>query len=150
MKILDGGRISIAAFALGIAKGAFEESVKYAQEREQFKQPIGKFQAIQWMLADVSTAIEAARLLTLRASNWKDKGMKVNKESAMAKLFAGETATTACRIGVQIHGGYGLMREYPIERYYRDVKLGEIGEGTNEIQRLIISRNILRSGLTYL
>jgi len=150
MKILDGGRISIAAFALGIARGAYEESVKYAREREQFNKPIGQFQAVQWMLADMATSIEAARLLTLRASCWKDQGRTVNKESAMAKLFAGETATTACRMGVQIHGGYGMMKEYPVERYYRDVKLGEIGEGTSEIQRLIISRNILKHGIAYL
>jgi alkylation response protein AidB-like acyl-CoA dehydrogenase len=143
LKILDGGRIGIAAMALGLARGALEESVKYAKERHQFGQPIGRFQAIQWKLADMATEIEAARLLTFRAAAMKDRGLPTTKESAMAKLFASEVGMRACTQAIQIHGGYGYLRDFPVERYFRDVKLTEIGEGTSEIQRLVIARELL-------
>jgi alkylation response protein AidB-like acyl-CoA dehydrogenase len=143
LNILDGGRISIAAMALGIGRGAYEEALKYAQQREQFGQPIAQFQAIQWKLADMATELDAARLLILRAAWLKDQGMRVTKESAMAKLYASEAATRACNQALQIHGGYGYMKDYPVERYLRDAKICEIGEGTSEIQRLIISRQLL-------
>jgi alkylation response protein AidB-like acyl-CoA dehydrogenase len=143
LTILDGGRISIAAMALGIGRGAHEEALKYAQQREQFGQPIAHFQAIQWKLADMATELDAARLLVLRAAWMKDQGRPVTKESAMAKLYASEAATRACNQSLQIHGGYGYMRDYPVERYLRDAKICEIGEGTSEIQRLIIARQLL-------
>jgi alkylation response protein AidB-like acyl-CoA dehydrogenase len=143
LRILDGGRISIAAMALGIGRGAFEEGLKYAQQRQQFGQPIANFQAIQWKLADMATELDAARLLVLRAAWMKDQGQRVTKESAMAKLFASEVATRACNQALQIHGGYGYMKDYPVERYLRDAKVCEIGEGTSEIQRLIIARQLL-------
>ena len=143
LKILDGGRISIAAMALGIGRGAYEEALKYAQQREQFGQPIAQFQAIQWKLADMATELDAARLLTLRAAWLKDHGQRVTQESAMAKLYASEAATRACNQALQIHGGYGYMKDYPVERYLRDAKICEIGEGTSEIQRLIIARQLL-------
>jgi alkylation response protein AidB-like acyl-CoA dehydrogenase len=143
LKILDGGRISIAAMALGIGRGAYEEALKYAQQREQFGQPIAQFQATQWKLADMATELDAARLLILRAAWLKDQGMRVTKESAMAKLYASEAATRACNQALQIHGGYGYMKDYPVERYLRDAKVCEIGEGTSEIQRLIIARQLL-------
>jgi alkylation response protein AidB-like acyl-CoA dehydrogenase len=143
LKILDGGRISIAAMALGIGRGAYEEALKYAQQREQFGQPIAQFQAIQWKLADMATELDASRLLVLRAAWVKDQGMRVTKESAMAKLYASEAATRACNQALQIHGGYGYMKDYPVERYLRDAKICEIGEGTSEIQRLIIARQLL-------
>ena len=143
LRILDGGRISIAAMALGIGRGAFEEGLKYAQQRQQFGQPIANFQAIQWKLADMATELDAARLLVLRAAWMKDQGLRVTKESAMAKLFASEVATRACNQALQIHGGYGYMKDYPVERYLRDAKVCEIGEGTSEIQRLIIARQLL-------
>jgi hypothetical protein len=146
LKVLDGGRISIAAMAVGLARGALEESVKYSKERQQFGQPIGRFQAIQWKLADMATEIEAARLLTLRAAAMKDRGLPTTKESAMAKLFASEVGMRACTQSIQIHGGYGYLRDFPVERYFRDVKLTEIGEGTSEIQRLIIARELLGRG----
>ncbi len=144
LQVLDGGRISIAAMALGIGHGAYEEGLKYAKQREQFGQPIANFQAIQWKLADMATELDAARLLILRAAWMKDRGLRVTKESAMAKLYASEAATRACNQALQIHGGYGYMQDYPIERYLRDAKICEIGEGTSEIQRLLIARQLLR------
>ena len=143
MTVLDGGRVSIAGFSLGIAAGALEESLKYAKERVQFSQPIANFQAIQWMLADGYTELEAARLLTYRAAFIEDQGKKVPKESAMAKLFASELAVKASSMAVQIFGGYGFTKEYPVEKYYRDSKLATIGEGTSEIQRWIIAQKVL-------
>jgi alkylation response protein AidB-like acyl-CoA dehydrogenase len=143
LKILDGGRISIAAMALGVGRGAYEEALKYAQQREQFGHPIAEFQAIQWKLADMATELDAARLLILRAAWMKDQGSRVTKESAMAKLYASEAATRACNQALQIHGGYGYMKDYPVERYLRDAKICEIGEGTSEIQRLLIARQLL-------
>ncbi len=146
LKILDGGRIGIAAMACGLARGALEESVKYAKERHQFGRPIGRFQAIQWKLADMATEIEAARLLTHRAAAMTDRRLPTTKESAMAKLFASEVGMRACNQAIQIHGGYGYLRDFPVERYFRDVKLTEIGEGTSEIQRLVIARELLGRG----
>ncbi len=143
MAILDGGRVSIAGFSLGIAAGALESSLKYSKERVQFEQPIGNFQAIQWMLADGFTELEAARLLTYRAAFLEDKGKKIPKESAMAKLFASELAVKSSSMAVQIHGGYGFTKDYPVEKFYRDSKLATIGEGTSEIQRWIIAQKIL-------
>ncbi|HQR46645.1 MAG TPA: acyl-CoA dehydrogenase [Thermoanaerobaculia bacterium] len=144
MKVLDGGRISIAALALGMAQGAFDASLKYSKQREQFGQPISEFQSIQNHLADMATGIEAARLLTLRAAWLKDRGEKTTKESAMAKLFAGETAVAVANLAVQIHGGYGFTKDFPVEKFYRDVKLCTIGEGTSEIQRMVIARQLLK------
>lgn len=143
MSILDGGRVSIAGFSLGVAAGALESSLKYAKEREQFNQPIANFQAIQWMLADGFTELEAARLLTYRAAFLEDQGKKIPKESAMAKLFSSELAVKAARNAVQIHGGYGFTKDYPVEKYYRDCMLATIGEGTSEIQRWIIAQKVL-------
>ncbi|HEX8178411.1 MAG TPA: acyl-CoA dehydrogenase [Pyrinomonadaceae bacterium] len=143
MKILDGGRISIAALALGIAQGAYESALKYAQERQQFGKPISEFQAIQFKLADMATQIEAARLLTYRAAYLKDNNKKVTKESSMAKLYASEVSVKVCEEAIQIHGGYGYTKDYPPEKYWRDSKLCTIGEGTSEIQRLIIARQLL-------
>jgi alkylation response protein AidB-like acyl-CoA dehydrogenase len=144
MKILDGGRISIAALSLGIAMGAFDCALQYSKERHQFNQPISKFQGIAFKLADMATKIEAARLLTFRAGDLKNKGIDVNKESAMAKLFASETAVEAANEAVQIFGGYGYTKDFPAEKYYRDAKLCTIGEGTSEIQKLVISRALLK------
>ncbi len=144
MQILDGGRISIAALSVGIAQGAFEAAVKYAKERQQFGKPIAEFQAIQFKLADMATQIEAARLLTLQAAFLKDAGKKVTKESAMAKLFASETAVKVAEESIQIHGGYGYTKDYPAEKYWRDSKLCTIGEGTSEIQRLVIAKLLLK------
>lgn len=141
---LDGGRISIGAMALGIAQGAYEKSLKYAKERIQFDRPIGKFQSIQWRLSDMATQIEAARHLIYSAAWLKDQGKPYIKESAMAKLFASEVATWVTYQAIRIFGGYGYLRKYPVERYLRDVKLCEIGEGTSEIQRLVIAREILK------
>ncbi len=143
MAILDGGRVSIAGFSLGIAVGALESSLKYAKERSQFDQPIANFQAIQWMLADGFTELEAARLLTYRAAFIKDQGKKAPKESAMAKLFSSELAVKASSMAVQIFGGYGFIKDYPVEKFYRDSKLATIGEGTSEIQRWIIAQKVL-------
>jgi len=143
MAILDGGRVSIAGFALGIAAGALEASLKYAKERVQFDQPIANFQAIQWMLADGFTELEAARLLTFRAAFLEDQGKKIPKESAMAKLYASELAVRASSNAVQILGGYGFIKDYPVEKFYRDSKLATIGEGTSEIQRWIIAQKVL-------
>ncbi|MGQ9492389.1 MAG: acyl-CoA dehydrogenase [Anaerolineae bacterium] len=142
---LDGGRISIGAMAIGLAQGAFEAAVKYSKERVQFGQPIASFQAIQWMIADMATEIEAARLLVYRAAWLKDKGVRFTKEAAMAKLYASEAAERACFKAIQIHGGYGYMREYDVERIYRDNRLTTIGEGTSEIQRLVIARQVLEA-----
>ena len=144
MKILDGGRISIAALSLGIAKGAYEASVKYAQEREQFGKPIAKFQAISFKLADMATKIQAAELLTRKAAHLKNTGQKVTTSSAIAKYYASEICVEIATDAVQIHGGYGYTKEFPVEKFYRDSKLCTIGEGTSEIQKLVISRNILR------
>src|SRR5438094_4236168 len=140
MQVLDGGRISIAALSLGMAEGAYEAALKYSKQRKQFGKAISDFQAIQWKLADMATEIEAAKLLTLRAAAMKDSGMKTTLESSMAKLFASEVAVRCANEGVQIHGGYGFIKDYPAEKFYRDVKLCTIGEGTNEIQRLVIAR----------
>ena len=145
MRVLDGGRISIAALSLGIAQGAFEAALKYSKERKQFGRAICDFQAIQWKLADMATEIEAARLLTLRAASMKDAGLKTTQESSMAKLYASEVAVRCANEGVQIHGGYGFIKDYPAEKYYRDVKLCTIGEGTSEIQRLVIARQLLKN-----
>jgi alkylation response protein AidB-like acyl-CoA dehydrogenase len=144
MRILDGGRISIAALSLGMAQGAFEAATKYSKQRKQFGRPISDFQAIQWKLADMATEIDAARLLTLRAASMKDAGLKTTQESSMAKLFASEVAVKCANEGVQIHGGYGFIKDYPAEKFYRDVKLCTIGEGTSEIQRLVIARQLLK------
>lgn len=144
MQILDGGRISIAALSVGIAQGAYEAALHYAKERQQFGRPIAEFQAIQFKLADMATSIEAARLLTLQAAAAKDAGRAVTKMSAMAKLFASETAVRVSEESIQIHGGYGYTKDYPAEKYWRDSKLCTIGEGTSEIQRLVIAKQILR------
>ena len=145
MKILDGGRISIAALSVGIAQGAFEAAVKYSKERQQFGKSIAEFQAIQFKLADMATQIECARLLTMQAAAAKDAGKTVTQYSAMAKLFASETAVRVAEESVQIHGGYGYTKDYPAEKYWRDSKLCTIGEGTSEIQRLVIAKNLLKS-----
>lgn len=145
MKILDGGRISIAALSVGIAQGAFEAAVRYAKERQQFGQPIAEFQAIQFKLADMATQIEAARLLTMQAAYLKDNDKRVTKESAMAKLYASETAVRVAEESIQIHGGYGYTKDYPAEKYWRDAKLCTIGEGTSEIQRLVIAKQLLKA-----
>lgn len=144
MKVLDGGRISIAALSLGIAQGAFEAALQYSKERHQFNKPISAFQGIAFKLADMATKIEAAKLLTYRAADLKNKGLNVNKESAMAKLYASEIAVEIANEGVQIFGGYGYTKDFPAEKYYRDAKLCTIGEGTSEIQKLVISRAILK------
>jgi alkylation response protein AidB-like acyl-CoA dehydrogenase len=141
--ILEQGRIGIGALALGLARGALEESARYAQDRHQFGKPIAKFQAIQWMLADIATEIEAARLLIFRAACGQDSGRRTPTESAMAKLFASEVAMRATDKAIQIHGGYGYTTEFPVERYFRDAKLCTIGEGTSEVQRMVIARNLL-------
>lgn len=143
MVILDGGRISIAALALGIAKGAYEASLKYAKERFQFDQPISNFQAIQWKLADMATQIEAAELLIYQAADKLMRGEKMTKESAMAKYYASEVSVRVATDAVQIFGGYGYTKDFPVEKYYRDSKLCTIGEGTSEIQKLVIARDIL-------
>ncbi|MCA1555083.1 MAG: acyl-CoA dehydrogenase [Acidobacteria bacterium] len=145
MQILDGGRISIAALAVGIAQGAYESALKYSKERQQFGKPISEFQAIQFKLSDMATQIDAARLLMYRACYLKDKGKKVTKESAMAKLYASEISVKVCEEAIQIHGGYGYTKDYPPEKYWRDSKLCTIGEGTSEIQRMVIARQLLHS-----
>jgi alkylation response protein AidB-like acyl-CoA dehydrogenase len=144
LAILDGGRISIAAFCLGMAQGAFEVAVNYSKERQQFGKPISSFQAVQFKLSDMATRIEASRLLIYQAAALKDAGENVNKISAMAKLYASETAVWVSEQAVQILGGYGYIKDYPAEKFYRDAKLGTIGEGTSEIQRLVIARQLLR------
>jgi alkylation response protein AidB-like acyl-CoA dehydrogenase len=144
LRILDGGRISIAALSVGIAQGAFDAALQYSKTRKQFGRPISEFQAIQHKLADMATEIESARLLTYRAGWMKDGNLRVTRESAMAKLFASEIAVRVCNEAVQIHGGYGFIKDYPVEKFYRDVKLMTIGEGTSEIQKLVIARQLLR------
>lgn len=144
MKVLDGGRISIAALALGIAKGAYEASVKYAKEREQFGKPIAHFQGIAFKLADMATEIEAAELLTFQAAYLKNNGLPVTTESAMAKYYASEVSVKAATDAVQIFGGYGYTKDFPAEKYYRDSKLCTIGEGTSEIQKIVIAKNLLK------
>jgi alkylation response protein AidB-like acyl-CoA dehydrogenase len=144
MRVLDGGRISIAALSLGMAQGAYEAALKYSRQRKQFGKAISEFQAIQWKLADMATEIEAARLLTMRAASMKDAGLKTTLESSMAKLYASEVAVRCANEGVQIHGGYGFIKDYPAEKFYRDVKLCTIGEGTSEVQRMVIARQLLK------
>jgi hypothetical protein len=144
MRVLDGGRISIAALSLGIGRGALDAAVKYVKERRQFGKAIAEFQGIQWKLADMATELDAARLLTQRAAVLKDAGRKVTRESSMAKLFASEVAVKICNEAVQLFGGYGFIKDYPVEKFYRDVKLCTIGEGTSEIQRMVIAREILK------
>ena len=144
MRVLDGGRISIAALSLGIARGALDAALQYVKQRRQFGKSIAEFQGIQWKLADMATELEAARLLTQRAAVLKDAGRKVTRESSMAKLFASEVAVRICNESVQLFGGYGFIKDYPVEKFYRDVKLCTIGEGTSEIQRMVIAREILK------
>ncbi|MBK6405803.1 MAG: acyl-CoA dehydrogenase [Holophagales bacterium] len=144
MQVLDGGRISIAALALGMAQGAFDCALDYSRQREQFGKPISEFQSIQNYLADMATEIDAARLLTWRAGWMKDSGMKVTKESAMCKLYAAEVSVRVANLAVQIHGGYGFTKDFKAEKFYRDVKLCTIGEGTSEIQRMVIARQLLK------
>ncbi len=146
MKILDFGRIGIAAQCVGLGQAALEASVKYANERVQFGKPIGRFQGVKWKLADAACAVESARLFTYKAAYLHDKGEEFGMASSMAKLVASEAAMQAAHSAVQIHGGYGLMKAYPVERYFRDAKMGEIYEGTSEIQRLVIAGNLLRKG----
>ncbi len=145
LKILDGGRISIAALAVGTAQGAYDVALRYSQQRRQFGRPISEFQAIQFKLADMAAEIDAARMLTLRAAWMKDQGRRVTKESAIAKLYSSEAAVRICDQAVQILGGYGFIKDYRVEKFYRDVKLCTIGEGTSEIQRLVIARQLLKS-----
>ncbi len=145
LKVLDGGRISIAALAIGMAQGAYDAALRYSKLRRQFSRPISEFQAIQYKLVDMATEIDAARLLNYRAATMLDQGKRVTKESAMAKLFASEAAVRIADQAVQIHGGYGFIKDYPVEKFYRDVKLCTIGEGTSEIQRLVIARQLLKS-----
>jgi alkylation response protein AidB-like acyl-CoA dehydrogenase len=144
MQTLDGGRIGIACQAVGIAQAAFEEAVRYSQERESFGKQISKFQAIQFMLADMATRIEAARLLVWQAAIMKDRKMKFSKQAAMAKVFASETAMWVTTKAIQVHGGYGYTRDYPVERHFRDAKITEIYEGTSEIQRIVIANEVLK------
>jgi len=144
MRVLEGGRISIAALSLGIARGALDAALKYATERQQFGKKISEFQAIQFKLATMATELDAAWLLTMRAARMKDAGLNVTLESSMAKLYASEVACRICDEGVQIHGGYGFIKDYPAEKFYRDVKLCTIGEGTSEIQRMVIARELLK------
>ena len=142
--MLDRGRIGIAALALGIAEAAYDAARRHALQRKQFGRIISDFQAVQWMLADSATELEAAELLITRAATMQDQGLKTTKESAMAKLFTSEAATRICNRALQVHGGYGYSRDYPLERYLRDVKLCEIAEGTSEIQRMLIARKVLK------
>jgi alkylation response protein AidB-like acyl-CoA dehydrogenase len=145
LKILDKGRITIGALSVGLGRGALEESVEYARERKAFGKPIAEFQALRWMMADMSMELDAARLLVWRAAQLADEGKPYTTEAAMAKLFASEAACRAAASGVQIHGGYGFTKEFMVERIYRDVKLCTIGEGTSEVQRLVIARDLLRA-----
>jgi alkylation response protein AidB-like acyl-CoA dehydrogenase len=146
MKILDGGRISIAALALGMARGAWAAALKYAKQRRQFGRPIADFEAIQFYLAEMATEIDAARLLTERAARERDGGEETTRHSAQAKLYASEVAVRVADRALQIHGGYGYIKDYPVEKFYRDVKLCTIGEGTSEIQKLVIARSLLTEG----
>jgi len=148
LKILDKGRVIIGSMALGLGRGALEEALRYAKEREQFGQPIANFQAIQWKLANMTTELEAARLLLYRACYLYTQRRPINTEASMAKLFASEAGLRACDQAIQIHGGYGYIKEYPVERYWRDARICTIGEGTSEVQRMVIARNILREGLS--
>jgi alkylation response protein AidB-like acyl-CoA dehydrogenase len=145
LKILDQGRVIIGAMALGLGRGALEESLRYAKEREQFGKKISDFQAIQWKLANMATELEAARLLLYRACALQAEGKNFNTEASMAKLFCSEAALKACDEAIQIHGGYGYIKEYPVERYWRDARICTIGEGTSEVQRMVISRSLLRA-----
>jgi alkylation response protein AidB-like acyl-CoA dehydrogenase len=145
LKVLDGGRVSIAALAIGMAQGAYDAALRYSKLRRQFSRPISEFQAIQFKLADMATSLDAARLLNYRAASMLDHGKRVTKESSMAKLFASEAAVRIADEAVQIHGGYGFIKDYPVEKFYRDVKLCTIGEGTSEIQRMVIARQLLKS-----
>ena len=144
IKVLDGGRISIAALSLGIAQGAYDAALQYSKERHQFNKPISSFQGISFKLADMATKVEAAKLLTFRAADLKNRGRSVNLESAMAKLYASEIAVEVANDAVQIFGGYGYTKDFPVEKFYRDAKLCTIGEGTSEIQKLVISRAVLK------
>jgi alkylation response protein AidB-like acyl-CoA dehydrogenase len=144
MKVLDGGRISIAALSLGIAKGAYEAALQYSKERYQFDQPISNFQGISFKLADMATEIMAAELLTMQAADMKNRGEHMTKEAAMAKYYASEIAVKTANDAVQIFGGYGYTKDFPVEKYYRDSKLCTIGEGTSEIQKIVIAREVLR------
>jgi len=146
MKVLDGGRISIAALSVGCAQGAYEAAIRYSKEREQFGKPISSFQGIQFKLADMATEIEAARLLTYQAAAMKDAGRGVTKQSAMAKLYASEVSVRVSEEAIQIHGGYGYIKDYPVEKFWRDSKLLTIGEGTSEIQRIVIAKRVLNQG----
>jgi butyryl-CoA dehydrogenase len=146
LQVLEGGRIGIAGWAIGMARGAMEDAAAYAKERRQFGQAIADFQAIQWMLADMATRIEASWMLTCRAATLRDRGLPYGRAASMAKLYASETAMWATTKAVQIHGGYGYVTEFPVERYMRDAKLSEIGEGTSEVQRMIIAKSLLRDG----
>ena len=145
MQILDRGRVSIAAMALGLGQGALQMAITYAKDRKQFGKPIADYQAIQWMLADSKTELDAAALLTYRAAWLVDQGAPHTTEASMAKLFASEAATRACNRAVQVHGGYGYTREFNVERHLRDAKLCEIGEGTSEVQRTVIAKHLLRA-----
>jgi alkylation response protein AidB-like acyl-CoA dehydrogenase len=145
LQVLDGGRISIGALSVGLAQAALEESLRYAQERQAFGKPIAAHQAIQWMLADAATEIQAARLMIYYSAWLKQQGKPFTKQAAMAKLFATEMAERVTRNAIQIHGGYGYSREYPVERMYRDARLMTIGEGTSEMQRMVIARLLLHS-----
>ena len=144
MKVLDGGRISIASLSLGIAKGAYEAALQYSQERHQFDKPISSFQGISFKLADMVTEIQAAELLTLQACDRKNRGLPMTKEAAMAKYYASEVAVKVANDAVQVFGGYGYTKDFPVEKFYRDAKLCTIGEGTSEIQKIVISREVLR------
>ena len=144
MKVLDGGRISIAALSLGIAKGAYDAALKYSKERHQFNQPISNFQGISFKLADMATEIEASELLILQAADLKNRGESVTKQSAMAKYYASEVCVKVATDAVQIFGGYGYTKDFPVEKFYRDSKLCTIGEGTSEIQKLVIAREVLK------
>jgi butyryl-CoA dehydrogenase len=143
LTVLDGGRVGVAAQAVGIAQAAYEAALEYSKQRVQFGKPLSEFQAVQWMLADMATRIEAARLLVYKAALAKESGARYSREAAMAKLYASETATWVADRAIQIHGGYGYMKEYPVERNYRDAKITEIYEGTSEVQRMVIARSIL-------
>ena len=145
LEILDGGRISIGAMAVGLGQAAFEAALRYSNERQQFGQPISNFQAVQFMLADMATKLDAARLLVYQAAWLKDHKKPFTKEAAMAKLFASEVGEECCHKAIQVHGGFGYITEAHVERYYRDVRLTEIGEGTSEIQRLVIAREVLKA-----
>ena len=144
MGVLDAGRIGISAMSIGIGRACLEDSVSYAKERQQFGKPIADFQAIQWMLSDMATELDAARLMVYYAAQLKDEGKRCTKEASMAKLFSSEMVMKAATKAVQIHGGYGYTHDYPVERYFRDAKLCEIGEGTSEVQRMVIAREVLK------